>query len=162
MIYQCAYNFPAVLVTVGADQWDNHLKEIYQILAKNDQVRVRKTLISQIVEIARHIGPELTESDLMRVFQIAFMDDEIDIRKSAIQHLAGFVQLCGEPARFRCLYIIDDLYKPDDPWRVRVEILEQLQQLIEYYSDEIVAQKILPIMVTMTDDKVYAVKNRAA
>jgi len=60
----------------------------------------------------------------MRVFQIAFMDDEIDIRKSAIQHLAGFVQLCGEPARFRCLYIIDDLYKPDDPWRVRVEILE--------------------------------------
>ena len=90
------------------------------------------------------------------------MDDEIDIKKSAIQHLAGFVELCGEQARFRCLYIIDDLYKPEDPWRVRVEIVKQLEQLIEYYSDEIVAQKILPILDTMTGDKVYAVKNRAA
>ena len=111
-------------MTLGSDQWENNLQEIYKILAKNDQVRVRKTLISQIVEISRHIGPKLTESDLIRLFEIAFMDDEIDIKKSAIQHLAGFVELCGEQARFRCLYIIDDLYKPEDPWRVRVEIVK--------------------------------------
>jgi hypothetical protein len=56
----CAYNFPAVVLTVGPDNW-KHLEEAYKELVKDIQWKVRRTLSFSVHEIALILGPEITQ-----------------------------------------------------------------------------------------------------
>ena len=56
--YHCAYNFPAVLLTLGAESWVD-LKRLYFMLARDQQWKVRRTLSYSLHEIAKVLGPEL-------------------------------------------------------------------------------------------------------
>ena len=60
----CAFNFPGVLLTVGASRWEG-LREAYMTLVKDvHQWKVRRSLAHSLHEIAKILGPELTESAL--------------------------------------------------------------------------------------------------
>jgi serine/threonine-protein phosphatase 4 regulatory subunit 1 len=64
--FHWAYNFPAVLVTLGREKWPE-LKRLYKILVKDNQWKVRKTLSYSLHEVAKILGPELTEEELLPV-----------------------------------------------------------------------------------------------
>jgi len=66
--YHCAYNFPAVLITLGKEKWPD-LKRLYKILVRDNQWKVRKTLSYSLHEIANILGPELTEEELLPVLE---------------------------------------------------------------------------------------------
>ena len=66
--FHWAYNFPAVLVTLGKDKWPD-LKRLYKILVKDNQWKVRKTLSYSLHEVAKILGPELTEEELLPVLE---------------------------------------------------------------------------------------------
>ena len=76
--FHCAYNFPAVLVTLGKEKWPD-LKRLYKILVKDNQWKVRKTLSYSLHEVAKILGPELTEEELLPVLE-NFLKDSGKIR----------------------------------------------------------------------------------
>ena len=63
-VYHCAYNFPAVLLTIGPERWDE-LSEIHENFANNGQIRVRKTIASSLYQVARIIGGDRAAADLI-------------------------------------------------------------------------------------------------
>lgn len=65
--YQCAYNFPAVLFTMGSESWPK-LKQLYLNLTKDGRYKVRRTLAFSLHEIAKILGAEKTEKELIGVF----------------------------------------------------------------------------------------------
>ncbi|KAJ2559621.1 hypothetical protein EV175_000257 [Coemansia sp. RSA 1933] len=52
VVYQCAYNFPALLASLGPTGWDR-LRDIYMQLSKSDHHAARQTLASSLHEVAR-------------------------------------------------------------------------------------------------------------
>jgi serine/threonine-protein phosphatase 4 regulatory subunit 1 len=72
---QCAYNFPAVLLTLGRENWAD-LSHAYHQLTNHNEQMVRKCMASSLHEVARIIGPELAESELVQTFRDFFSDLE--------------------------------------------------------------------------------------
>jgi len=105
--FHCAYNFPAVLVTLGKDKWTD-LKRLYKILVKDNQWKVRKTLSYSLHEVAKILGPELTELELLPVLEnflkdsgkIKYFNWYIDeIRNGVLIHLADFIRILDPKVR---------------------------------------------------------------
>lgn len=74
-LYHCAFNFPAILFTLGQDAWPQ-LKEVYYRLINDHRERVRKTLAYSLHEVANVI-PDPNE--LILVFD-KFTVDKDEIR----------------------------------------------------------------------------------
>jgi serine/threonine-protein phosphatase 4 regulatory subunit 1 len=75
--YYCAYNFPAVLLTLGSASWTK-LRPVYSLLVKDSRPKVRRTLAYSLHEIASILGPETTEKELLTILN----QFQTDIRKS--------------------------------------------------------------------------------
>lgn len=58
--YHCAFNFPAVLLTLGVKSWEK-LQPVHDFLVKDPRWKVRRTLAFSLHEIASILGPDLTE-----------------------------------------------------------------------------------------------------
>jgi serine/threonine-protein phosphatase 4 regulatory subunit 1 len=77
MVEYCAYNFPAVCLTVGKDRW-NLLEKAYNALVKDVQWKVRRTLAYSLHEIAKIVGTQITEKTLIPAFELFLRDlDEV-------------------------------------------------------------------------------------
>ena len=89
--YHCAFNFPAVLHTLGASHWPK-LKPLHEMLAKDPRWKVRRTLAFSLFEVAKIIGPQLTESELVpALFQ--FMKDVDEVREGINLTLPKFLSV---------------------------------------------------------------------
>lgn len=64
--YYASFNFPAFIWVNGRDTWGKY-RELYLKLANVSEISTLKTLSCSIHEIARMLGPELTEKDLLQV-----------------------------------------------------------------------------------------------
>ena len=73
VLYHCAFNFPAVLHTLGSQSWPQ-LKSIHTKLVRDSRIKVRKTLSYSLFELAKILGPELTETELISVL-LHFLKD---------------------------------------------------------------------------------------
>jgi hypothetical protein len=87
----CAYSFPAVCLVVGPERWDE-LHKCYVMLSQNKEHPIRRALAASIHEIAKILGPELTERDL---FPIAtrFANDVDKVKSMVVRNLGQFA-LC--------------------------------------------------------------------
>jgi serine/threonine-protein phosphatase 4 regulatory subunit 1 len=90
--YYSSYNFPAFVYTLGREQWEESLRRIYSKLAKFNDGRIKKTLSHSIHELARILGPEITETDLVPVMERFLKDPVQDIRVGALKNLHVFLQ----------------------------------------------------------------------
>ena len=66
--YWCAYSFPAVLQTIGAERWDE-VKDVYHTLVQSRTASVKQTLALSLHEIAKILGEKLVEEELIAVFE---------------------------------------------------------------------------------------------
>ena len=89
-MYHCAFNFPAVLYTLGKDQWPK-LKAIHQKLAVDHRTKIRKTLAFSLFELAKILGPQLTESELVSVL-FHFLKDVDSVKEGVLVTLPEFVE----------------------------------------------------------------------
>lgn len=80
--YHCAYNFPAVLQTLGVKYWEK-LHNVYESLVKDARPKVRRTLSFSLHEIAKILGPELAEKELIPVLY-HFLKDIDDVKEGVI------------------------------------------------------------------------------
>ena len=88
--YYSSFNFPAFIYTLGRDNWDQ-FKKIYIKLAKFNDGRIKKTLSHSIHELARILGPEITEEDLVPIMERFLKDSINEIRIGALKNLHVFL-----------------------------------------------------------------------
>ncbi|XP_013391161.1 serine/threonine-protein phosphatase 4 regulatory subunit 1-like isoform X1 [Lingula anatina] len=157
----CAYSFPAVAYTLGREHWPC-LKDLYDQLSQNIQWKVRRTLAFSIHELATIMGPEVTEKDLVPVFD-GFLKDLDEVRVGVLTHLADFLKLLNPSTRSMYLPKVAEFLTTDNSrnWRFREELGQQLVSLCELFSCDELSRHILPIALTLAEDRVAEVRSIA-
>ncbi|XP_033224224.1 serine/threonine-protein phosphatase 4 regulatory subunit 1-like isoform X2 [Belonocnema kinseyi] len=159
--HQCAFYFPAVVMTLGRKNW-HQLKNAYQALASAVQWKVRCTLASSIHEIALILGEELSGSDLVPIYD-GFIKDLDEVRIGALKHLNTFLRVLRPADRQQYLPKLSDFVVTDNEWnwRFREEFAGQLVKLVVLYKPEDVSEHIAPLALQLLQDKVAAVRQIA-
>lgn len=154
----CAFSLPAVALTLGRANWPL-LKETYETLASDMQWKVRRTLASSIHELGVILGGEVAAQDLVPIFN-GFIKDLDEVRIGILKHLADFLKLLQEKERIEYLPKLEEFLKMDNErnWRFRLELTDQLGQIVELYSADHIKEYLAPIALTLIQDKVSAVR----
>ncbi|CAO1404454.1 unnamed protein product [Diamesa hyperborea] len=93
LCFKCAYNFPAVLLTLGKQFWP--LMHQHFLSLCNDlqcSVRVRKTMAKSIYQIALIIGAEQATKDLVAPF-VEFFKDVDEIKIEVVKLISSFIKI---------------------------------------------------------------------
>lgn len=155
----CAYNFPAVVLTAGADYWDSHLKDTYLSLTKDYQIKVRRTFAYSLHEIARIIGPERTERDLVQIFALYLMDLD-DVKQGVLEHLAEFLGTLAVSSRNEYIPILAEVWEGVmTNWRLRDILAGQLRDIALLFDAARVVEHILPLAIRACQDDFAAVRD---
>lgn len=96
--YYCAFNFPAVLRTVGSQNWYEKLKPMHDQMVRDMRWKVRRSLSYSMHECARILGPAITESDLMPVL-FHFLQDIADVAAGVLENLPQILQVLSQEQR---------------------------------------------------------------
>jgi serine/threonine-protein phosphatase 4 regulatory subunit 1 len=134
-VLYCAFNFPAVLLTLGRGRWIE-LSELYGKLVKDLQWKVRRTLSFSLHEVANILGTELTEEHLLGTFEL-FLKDLDEVKVGIIAHLTQFFGVLSSKSREQYLYILTEIQKDSVNWRFRKLIAKQMGDLSELYLNSI-------------------------
>ncbi|KAI7878973.1 ARM repeat-containing protein [Lichtheimia hyalospora FSU 10163] len=154
----CAYNFPAVVLTAGADYWDSHLKDTYLSLTKDYQIKVRRTFAYSLHEIARIIGPDRTERDLVQIFALYLMDLD-DVKQGVLEHLAEFLGTLAVSSRNEYIPILAEVWDGVmTNWRLRDILAGQLRDIALLFDAARVVEHILPLAIRACQDEFAAVR----
>ena len=84
-----AFNFPAVVLTMGAAQWET-LRELYLRLTHHTSENVRNSLGASLHEIAKLIGAEAANRDLVPVAEMLLRDTCTDVTATLLEHIDEF------------------------------------------------------------------------
>ncbi|XP_062583021.1 serine/threonine-protein phosphatase 4 regulatory subunit 1-like isoform X2 [Saccostrea cucullata] len=154
----CAYNLPAVAYTLGRKNW-NCIKILYDKLASDMQWKVRRTLAFSIHEMAIILGDDITHRDLVPVFD-GFLKDLDEVKIGVLKHLADFLRLLKPDVRRQYLTKLSGFLNTDNTrnWRFRLELAEQLIMTSELFSSVEISQHLLPICLSLMEDKVSEVR----
>lgn len=157
----CAYNLPAVAYTLGRQNW-HCIKLLYETLAADMQWKVRRTLAFSIHEMAIILGEEITHRDLVPVFD-GFLKDLDEVRIGVLRHLSDFLRLLKPEVRRLYLTKVQGFMNTDNQrnWRFRLELGEQLILISELYSVQEISQYLLPLGLSLAEDRVSEVRNIA-
>ncbi|XP_008556160.1 serine/threonine-protein phosphatase 4 regulatory subunit 1 isoform X3 [Microplitis demolitor] len=157
----CAFYFPAVVLTLGKENWPM-LKTAYGYLSDAREYKVRRTMASSIHEVAMILGEELSAQDLLPIYD-GFIKDLDEVRISALKHLATFLKVlkpadrCHFLPRLKAFLSIDN----ESNWRFREEVACRLLESVSLYSTNDVAKYIAPLSFPLLVDKVAAVRQMA-
>ncbi|KAI0093538.1 armadillo-type protein [Irpex rosettiformis] len=122
----CAFNLPAVALTVGRERW-SELRELYHTLSHTPSFKVRRTLAASLGEIAKIIGPEQAHKDLMPIWWASVRSDEGDIRLRVLEASVVFVATIGPEDRKEVLIGLEEKVWPLlKGWRERDTLLKAL------------------------------------
>jgi len=155
----CAYNFPAVVQTVGKERW-GELREAYMLLLKKT-FKSRKTLACSLHEIAKILGTEITEKDLMQAFEL-FHKDIDDIREGVLKNFAFFLEVLSPKKREEHLATLWEISSEMDAnWRFRLLLAGQISKIMTLYEADTVSEQIIPLAFQLCDDKMCDVRYQA-
>jgi hypothetical protein len=132
LCFKCAYNFPAVMLTLGKQFWPllhQHFLSLCNDL--HSSVRVRKTMAKSIYQIALIIGSEQTTKDLVAPF-VEFFKDVDEIKIEVVKQISNFIKIV-DPSKHEI--IVNQLEMCWHPtinvvnWRLREQIGVQIVEL---------------------------------
>jgi len=156
----CAFCFPGVLQTLGADRW-GELVDTYNILVRKT-FKTRKTLAYSLHECAKILKTEKTEKDLLHALDI-FLKDIDAIREGVVKSFGQFLQVLSPEKREEHLANLWELASEvDTNWRFRLYLAQQLDILASIYNPETISEQIVPLLFQLCDDKMNAVRVEAA
>ena len=89
MVQACAYNLPAVLLTLGVGSW-RYLKQLHFLLMSDLRWKIRRSLAFSLHECAKILGPEITQNDLMPIL-FHFLQDIPDVAEGVLQNLPSIL-----------------------------------------------------------------------
>lgn len=161
-IHNCAYNFPAVVLTAGVGYWDHLFKDTYLNLTKDYQLKVRRTFAYSLHEIARIIGPERTERDLVQIFALYLMDLD-DVKQGVLEHLSEFLSVLAVSSRNDYIPILAEVWDGVlSNWHLRNILTDQLRGIARLFDASRVVEHILPLALRACHDEFAAVRESGA
>ena len=163
----CAFNLPAVVVTLGAAQW-TEIRSFHKALSQDKQSAVRRSLAASIAALAKIIGPQQAANDLSPIFE-AFLFDAPDVREMAVQSAGDFLQVLDADASEQHLAKIlqaISITALNVPWRLRERVALQLSGYAERHARRIpdsvtAARPFYDLVHMLLKDEVAAVREAA-
>ncbi|XP_055608394.1 serine/threonine-protein phosphatase 4 regulatory subunit 1-like isoform X2 [Uranotaenia lowii] len=135
LCFECAYYFPAVVLTFGDKFWpilSNH----FFALCNDIQNTVRRTMASSISKIALIIGREHATRDLVAPY-IEFLMDSDEIRIEVINSLAEFIRVIDGSEHETLMDQLSLCLQPPlnmMNWRFREAVARQLVPLVRMHT----------------------------
>lgn len=169
--HHCAYSLPAVALTLGRKFWPC-LKETFDALSSDLKGfimmwKVRRTVASSMHQLAVILGPEITSRDLLPVFS-RFINDLDEVRIGILQHIAEFLKVLHPeerkvflPSLSEFLVSNSDSESNEKNWRFRLILAEQLVSVADLYEPEDVIGHLMPLSLTLIQDKICEVRRAA-
>eukprot|EP01083_Nonionella_stella_P202998 741055_1 len=155
--YYCAYNFSAVVLTLGPDRW-TELFGAYSRLVADKKFKVRKTLAYSLHEIARIIGSALTEECLLTAFDV-FLTDLSEVREGVVKSMCKFLNVLSPEVRATYLNTVWDLsMESDQNWQFRWLLAEQLEELVGMYNMETTISTVYPLIFNLCEDRFTCIR----
>ena len=158
--YHCAYYFPAVLLKIGKQGW-NKLSSAYNFLISEGDARSKKCIISGIHEIGKILEPEIATAELTPSYDNLFSENTLS-KQLAINALSKFLAVIIPGARTHFLKYIKTIHKITTNWRIKQSIAEQIGEIVELYSFEVVVGDLIPVILALSDDKIAKVREKSA
>lgn len=165
MRFHCAFSFPALVSIYGRDQWPQ-FAPTFASLCLDSFWKVRRTLAYSLHELARMLGPEITEKELATAFDAYLKDAMPDIKFGAMVHFADFLEHVSPAFRESYLPVLtellDALLADQTKWRTREIMSAQLPQLCTLFSEDATFAVIYPLAIKLITDDVAVVRHRSA
>eukprot|EP01126_Amoeba_proteus_P027491 TRINITY_DN2728_c0_g2_i14.p1 TRINITY_DN2728_c0_g2~~TRINITY_DN2728_c0_g2_i14.p1 ORF type:complete len:630 (+),score=194.19 TRINITY_DN2728_c0_g2_i14:1244-3133(+) len=159
----CAFNFPAVLKSLGSDTW-SELVDTYMTLTKDPNVKVRQTLSYSLHAVANILGERITERMLLTTMNDFFSDlDEVKV--GVITNLAKFLEIVSPNTRKQYLPKIEAFSTKTGNislWRHRKLIAKQFGSIALLFDAQIVVSVLLPVFYKLREDCVASVRKALA
>ncbi|KAJ7740714.1 armadillo-type protein [Mycena maculata] len=157
----CAFNYPAVALTLGRDRW-GELREAYLEIADNREVAVRRSLAAGLGELAKIIGAENAEQDLMGVWWDAVRSDEEEVRVKVLECVDMFVATLGKEPRKAVVSGLLTAWQEGifRSWRERKEVAKALTGLAKSVGRDI-SGVLRGLLRKTLEDGVAAVREAA-
>lgn len=158
-----AYNFPAVVLTLGADNW-SRLREAHRGLVLSSQSpKVRRSLAASLHEVAKIIGPQRAHDDLVELFEHSMWssDTDAEVKGAAIEHLDVFLG-CLPPADAEAqLQKLHSFWSAhfEREWRLRERLAQHIPALAERYLLEDESGNLVTLMQLALADPISAVRD---
>jgi serine/threonine-protein phosphatase 4 regulatory subunit 1 len=158
----CSFSFPAVALTLGRARW-SELRPLFLVLARHPQKKVRRPLSHSLHELARILGPDITEKDLWPVFEL-YRRDVDDVRVGTVRHMAAFLAVLSPVAREARIPVLAETLEstPLLGWRFRRMIARQIDALAKLFSPTMVFAQVARLAERLLDDDVAAVRYAVA
>ncbi|KAJ4000105.1 armadillo-type protein [Lentinula boryana] len=136
----CAFNYPAVTLTVGRTRWPSVLRDTYIWLNESSIPGVKRTLAASLGEMAKILGEDYAQQDLLPVWHNAFCTSEDDVRLKLVECLVPFVGALPREGQFEVLRGLLDAWASDmfTSWREREGIAKILNDLLVVDVPEVV------------------------
>eukprot|EP00354_Favella_ehrenbergii_P004683 CAMPEP_0170460652 /NCGR_PEP_ID=MMETSP0123-20130129/6909_1 /TAXON_ID=182087 /ORGANISM="Favella ehrenbergii, Strain Fehren 1" /LENGTH=158 /DNA_ID=CAMNT_0010725589 /DNA_START=1888 /DNA_END=2364 /DNA_ORIENTATION=+ len=142
VLFHCAYNFPAVLLTLGPSAWPK-LKPLHEKLVRDSRLKVRKTLAYSLFELTKILGASMTESELVPVL-FYFMKDSDEVKEGVMVSLPDFVANLDLIQRESYVDKLAEAWvSGEENWRKRAMQVEQMGRLASLFSPQVFAEKYL-------------------
>ncbi|CAK5277740.1 unnamed protein product [Mycena citricolor] len=157
----CAFNMPAVALTLGGARWPE-LRQTYLDISENRDPSIRRTLAASLAEMAKIIGPEHAEVDLLGVWWDSVVADDEEIRERALGITEAFVPMMGRDNRAAMVRGLLDGWQAGSfrGWRERKSISKSLAGLASAVGDEM-PEVLRALLMKALQDDIAAVREAA-
>ena len=161
IIQKCAYNFPAVLVMYGAENWDK-LKPCFVKMAEQKEDRIKLPLAASLGELSKILGNEITENDLLD-FVDKFYKGNSEMKMKILAILPDIIRNISSNKKNQYLENIKIMIgNKDDKWRKRLAYSKIIGKFHNTYSDTIIYKRVFPIAINFCFDDVHTIREKSA
>ncbi|XP_052767740.1 serine/threonine-protein phosphatase 4 regulatory subunit 4-like isoform X2 [Mya arenaria] len=156
----CAFNFPAMVMFVGAKSFKAELGTCFSHLCKDPNVEVRKTLSSGFHEISGMMGSHV--NNLLGDLIVLLKDENTEVLKGVVTHLPDTItSICGplthqamhEAKQNQIADIIPAILSAElviassNDWRLQEMIVEHFRCFQYLTNSENIYNKIIPVLM---------------
>ncbi|XP_053409044.1 serine/threonine-protein phosphatase 4 regulatory subunit 4-like [Mercenaria mercenaria] len=156
----CAFNFPAMVLFVGAKSFKSELGVCFSSICKDPNVEVRKTLSSGFHEIAAIMGSHVSnlQGDMITLLR----DENTEVLKGIITHLPEtLTSVCG-PLTHQAMHEVKQHQIADlipailsaeiviaasNDWRLQETIIDHFKCFQHLTNSENIYHKIIPVLL---------------
>ncbi|TKY88220.1 hypothetical protein EX895_002930 [Sporisorium graminicola] len=155
-----AYNLPAVVLTLGSDQW-SRLKQVHAELTRSDKPKVRKSLAASLHEIAKIVGQDATRDDLLPAATRFLTDDDVEVRSAIFENMDVFLSCLRQVEAERMLSQLLSLWSSGvlRDWRLREQLALHIPSMAKQFLLEDEDGNLVSLMQLALADPISAVRD---
>ena len=185
----CAYSYPAVVLLLGAENWEGRLRDCFVTLLNPNYglkdktetavppLPVKRCLASSLHTVAHILGPDVTARDVMPVFRDHFLrDTDESVRLNMIRNFPTLVSLLASGAKNQYLVQWCEQVHGEEVlgamkrsatnplvlnWRQRDYVSRSLPELICMVDAQFAHTYIWPILKLVLTDQISLVREDA-